>query len=594
MQFYKPAQGDTAATVAEGYDRNFQHLENSKVDSVDDAGLMTDAEREKLAGIDEGANAYVHPESHSADMITDAAEKVVMTTSEREKLAGIDEGANAYVHPESHSADMITDAAEKVVMTTSEREKLAGIDEEANAYVLPVATAEVLGGIKIGDGLEVAEDGTLSAPGGTNIPPITDAPPVEQLTPADRLLAFDTDGNPLTATAQQLKEYATEGLASSEEMAAALAGKADRNGNDTEAFSANNLRTNYLAFTAHDTSNHMNLGRGDAISAAFAANDVVIYNESPKGAVRMVSASEPVFTPSNDLSIKHKLWHSGNFNPATKMPLGDYTGDLNAVEGSGVFRLTGDQSNAPFSGSGTGSTLVQYKWDSRAAFQIYYRFLSNEVYMREKTGGFWGSWVRFYHSGNFDPSEYLKFLGMSVDISESLLGMGFQYDTGGSGTTGPFISGGHPRYPLQLVCGYWGGNGGNHNLKFRTRNGDTGQWNPWYTVYSTGNLTPATAASVGLMSAEDKIKLNAVASAMSLSEDEPATMALNQEESVSSEISIRAQRSARYQMQTDELLYDALEAFARNHPEYTEFAEWIAAKDRIRAELAKPETLNLE
>ncbi len=128
MQFYKPAQGDTAATVAEGYDRNFQHLENSKVDSVDDAGLMTDAEREKLAGIDEGANAYVHPESHSADMITDTAEKVVMTTSEREKLAGI--------------------------------------DEEANAYVLPVATAEVLGGIKIGDGLEVAEDGTLSAPGG--------------------------------------------------------------------------------------------------------------------------------------------------------------------------------------------------------------------------------------------------------------------------------------------------------------------------------------------------------------------------------------------------------------------------------------------
>lgn len=30
-------------------------------------------------------------------------------------------------------------------------------------YVLPPATAETLGGVKVGDGLEVAEDGTLSA-----------------------------------------------------------------------------------------------------------------------------------------------------------------------------------------------------------------------------------------------------------------------------------------------------------------------------------------------------------------------------------------------------------------------------------------------
>ena len=467
MQFYKPAQGDTAATVAEGYDRNFQHLENSKVDSVDDAGLMTDAEREKLAGIDEGANAYVHPESHSADMITDTAEKVVMTTSEREKLAGI--------------------------------------DEEANAYVLPVATAEVLGGIKIGDGLEVAEDGTLSAPGGTNIPPITDAPPIEQLTPSDRLLAFDTDGNPLTATAQQLKDYATEGLASTEALNEALEGrmpvvKAQEGRPEPNSFGVlTGLSGNFgapiygaplLSFGAPGYEAQIILGGIGAWQGAWNR----IYFRNRDGDTGTVADWK-------------EFWHSGNFNPATKMPLGDYTGDLNAVEGSGVFRLTGDQSNAPFSGSGTGSTLVQYKWDSRAAFQIYYRFLSNEVYMRERTGGFWGSWVKFYHSGN---------------------------------------------------------------------------------------LTPATAASVGLMSAEDKIKLNAVASAMSLSEDEPATMALNQEESVSSEISIRAQRSAQYQMQTDELLYDALEAFARNHPEYTEFAEWLAVKDRIRAELAKPETTEME
>lgn len=57
---------------------------------------------------------------------------------------------------------------------------------------------------------------------------------------------------------------------------------------------------------------------------------------------------------------------------------------------------------------------------------------------------------------------------------------------------------------------------------------------------------------------------------------------------------VRSTRESRYRTESDPTLYDALETFARNHPEYTEFAEWLAAKDRIRRELLKPETLNLE
>ncbi len=244
-----------------------------------------------------------------------------------------------------------------------------------------------------------------------------EAAPVEQLADTDRLLAFDTDGNPLTATAQQLKDFAAEGLVSEEALAAALEGK----------FS------------------------------------VVQVNE-----------------------------------------------------------------------------------------------------------------------GRPEPNNFGVVTGLSGNFGAPLYGA-------------PLLSFGAPGYEAQIILGGIGAwEGAWNRIYFRNRNGDSGAVSDWKEFYHSGNLTPATAASVGLMSDEDKIKLNAVASAMSLSEDEPATMALNQEESVSSEISIRAQRSARYQMQTDELLYDALEAFARNHPEYTEFAEWIAAKDRIRAELAKPETLNLE
>ena len=46
--------------------------------------------------------------------------------------------------------------------TTAEKEKLAGL----NNYTLPKATASTLGGVKVGAGLEVEEDGTLNATGG--------------------------------------------------------------------------------------------------------------------------------------------------------------------------------------------------------------------------------------------------------------------------------------------------------------------------------------------------------------------------------------------------------------------------------------------
>lgn len=47
--------------------------------------------------------------------------------------------------------------------TTEEKEKLAGIEAGSNAYTLPEASAEVLGGIRLGTGLVLQEDGTVSA-----------------------------------------------------------------------------------------------------------------------------------------------------------------------------------------------------------------------------------------------------------------------------------------------------------------------------------------------------------------------------------------------------------------------------------------------
>lgn len=47
--------------------------------------------------------------------------------------------------------------------TTAEKTKLAAVAENANNYVLPAATAETLGGIKVGDRLSITADGVLSA-----------------------------------------------------------------------------------------------------------------------------------------------------------------------------------------------------------------------------------------------------------------------------------------------------------------------------------------------------------------------------------------------------------------------------------------------
>ncbi|MDD6530590.1 MAG: hypothetical protein PUF41_11495 [Prevotella copri] len=52
--------------------------------------------------------------------------------------------------------------------TNADKEKLAGIEAGANNYTLPKASSSTLGGIKVGAGLEIKDDGTLNSTfGGT-------------------------------------------------------------------------------------------------------------------------------------------------------------------------------------------------------------------------------------------------------------------------------------------------------------------------------------------------------------------------------------------------------------------------------------------
>ncbi|MCC8061633.1 MAG: hypothetical protein LIO68_00110, partial [Rikenellaceae bacterium] len=186
IEFYIPRQGDTAGTVTDGYAANFEALDAAKADKAAGKDLMTDAEREKLAGIEAQANRYVHPEVHPADMIADTPAKVVMTAQERDKLARVEPGANA--------------------------------------YTLPAASADTLGGVRAGRNLTVDPDGTLHAPSPAGVEPDA-VPALGQVAASDRLLAFNESGEPVTATAGKLREYAAEGLATADAVNTALDGK---------------------------------------------------------------------------------------------------------------------------------------------------------------------------------------------------------------------------------------------------------------------------------------------------------------------------------------------------------------------------------
>lgn len=136
----------------------------------------TTTEKTKLAGIAEGANKYVLPVATSSALggVKGGGNVAISTTgvmsvdlSAYQKTADAD--AKYYT-----KTSATTDLAKKVNVvsgkglstndyTTAEKTKLAGIEEGANKYTLPIATANTLGGIKIGANLSITSEGVLSA-----------------------------------------------------------------------------------------------------------------------------------------------------------------------------------------------------------------------------------------------------------------------------------------------------------------------------------------------------------------------------------------------------------------------------------------------
>ena len=154
-----PKMDGTVATGTETAYARGDHVhpsDTTKVDKVSGKGLSTNdyttTEKNKLAGIDEGANKTVVDSAMSSTSTNPVQNKVIYDSlaTKVDKVTGKELSSNDY--------------------TDDEKTKLAGIDANANNYTLPNATSNTLGGVKVGTNISVS-NGTISvATGTTSVP----------------------------------------------------------------------------------------------------------------------------------------------------------------------------------------------------------------------------------------------------------------------------------------------------------------------------------------------------------------------------------------------------------------------------------------
>ena len=147
------------------------------------AGVMTAADKLKFDGLEPGAEVNVATNLANAP----TASTVLVTSS-----TGADTSLPAAT------------ASLAGVMTAADKTKFDGVDTGANNYVLPEATAATLGGVKVGDGLAVEGDGTLSVAVNSNLNflgsiDVTQANPAGTETVGDFYVNSAASGTPLAS-----------------------------------------------------------------------------------------------------------------------------------------------------------------------------------------------------------------------------------------------------------------------------------------------------------------------------------------------------------------------------------------------------------
>lgn len=197
-----------------------------------------------------------------------------------------------------------------------------------------------------------------------------------------------------------------------------------------------------------------------------------------------------------------KVWNSNNFNPDSKLNYSEFGGDLDTISTSGMYRLLSGCTNIPL-GSSQGCFLLHTNWDANAAQQMYFVYSTTDIYIRNKVGGTWKPWQKVWNAGNFNPDSKFPYLGMGgVNDNSNEIGAGYSGSSAGGNFNGPFIKFGQTsNYMTELY--------NRHDQDaFQIRRMVNGEWQPFVSLWHSGNLGNATTSKAGLMSAADKTKLD--------------------------------------------------------------------------------------
>jgi hypothetical protein len=202
-----------------------------------------------------------------------------------------------------------------------------------------------------------------------------------------------------------------------------------------------------------------------------------------------------------------RVWTEFEFNPDNYLNAKKgLISDLNTATGSGVYYFSTPGSvNTP---ENYGSLLVVTTVDNGSPWINQFAFgTSNKIWHRQNINNAgWNSWTYLYDLGNFNPNDYLPLSGnknMEGDITFGSNGRSLRGSDGGN-IAGVLYDTPNARYVTAIGTGsrrlilvspasiYRGAGGVAEN----------------YMIYDSSNLGNATTSKAGLMSAEDKTKLD--------------------------------------------------------------------------------------
>ncbi|SUE33683.1 hypothetical protein [Rikenella microfusus] len=210
-----------------------------------------------------------------------------------------------------------------------------------------------------------------------------------------------------------------------------------------------------------------------------------------------------------------EIWHAGNFNPASKAnaPATLQNADLNTLTSNGLYVADGAISNAP--ASTANCRVLVIATSPYRVTQIAQVYDADRLFFRRRVDEQWQPWRELWHAGNFDAQNSLKYLGRGTLLGQfgnGAAGHGFTDHDTPIGQSSSFLRFGMSGYEVEICLGgYSSWNNGWTRIYFRCKDGDSGSVSDWREFYHTGNLSPATAAAAGLMSAADKTKLDGIA-----------------------------------------------------------------------------------